>query len=233
MHGYKAQPLSEQEAEVSFVISGDTKLNVQNAPHIFSLEPKSFSSIFDTSEQGWKSDTERPKGNGIVLYAMPDGSFGLWDSIRNNGKTADKKRPSAYIFSPEELWHGLKSEEGATLCNGLILDWALWQKENNHSFERLQKTLCFLSASKDEQLTIGELTRISLEDVRDMPTIKMPYGEEVPVVCASSAIKRVLSLAYLLVWALIEHEKASKQLRQATLEYAVRAHLRQNQYLPH
>ena len=67
-----------------------------------------------------------------------------------------------------------------------------------------------LSSSDDEKLLPGELTRVSLDDARDMPTIKMPYGQDVPVVHASSGVRRVIALAYFLVWAWDEHEKASK-----------------------
>lgn len=42
----------------------------------------------------------------------------------------------------------------------------------------------------------------------------MPYKQEVPVINASSAIKRILALAYLLVWAWEEHLQAAKISRK-------------------
>jgi hypothetical protein len=62
-------------------------------------------------------------------------------------------------------------------------------------------------------LAPGDLTRISLDDVRDMPTLAMPYGA-VPVVYASAGMRRIIALAYLLVWSWEEHVRASQLLAQ-------------------
>jgi hypothetical protein len=40
----------------------------------------------------------------------------------------------------------------------------------------------------------------------------MPYGQEVPVLHASAGIRRIIALAYFLVWAVEEHKQAAKQL---------------------
>jgi len=69
-----------------------------------------------------------------------------------------------------------------------------------------------LSPSVSEKLELGSLTRISLDDVRDMPTIRMPYQQDVAIVHASSGMRRIMALAYFLVWAWEEHKKAAKQL---------------------
>ena len=69
-----------------------------------------------------------------------------------------------------------------------------------------------MSPSRTEPLLPGELTRISLDDVRDMPTLRMPYGTEVPIVHASAGMRRMAALTYLLVWAWEEHHRASKLL---------------------
>ena len=58
----------------------------------------------------------------------------------------------------------------------------------------------------------GELTRLGLDDVRDIPTLRMPYQKDVPVVHASSGMRRIMALAYVLVWAWEEHKKAAKLL---------------------
>ena len=44
-----------------------------------------------------------------------------------------------------------------------------------------------------------------------MPTLKMPYGE-VPVIILSAGIRRILSLAYLLVWTWEGHKSASRKI---------------------
>ena len=146
---------------------------------------------------------------------MADGSFAVWDPARNYWKSKGEDgsaRPAAYVFSPTEVWDGLQREDGTWLCNGLIRDWASWQKEKGTAFSYLESVLEALSSPDEEKLIPGELTRISLDDVRDMPTLKMPYGQEVAVVHASSGMRRIISLAYFLVWCWEEHLRAKKLL---------------------
>ena len=172
-------------------------------------------SSFDPRLQNWKVKQGRPANPGLVFYALSDGSFAVWDPARNYWRSKSEEsenRPPAYVFSPKEVWDGLPRDDGTWLCNGLIRDWAGWQKENGRAFDSLSAVLDVLSPSADEKLTPGGLTRISLDDVRDMPTLKMPYGQEVAVVHASSGMRRIISLAYFLVWCWEEHLKAKELL---------------------
>jgi hypothetical protein len=66
----------------------------------------------------------------------------------------------------------------------------------------------------------GEPMRISVEDVRDIPTIKMPYGT-VPVIHASAGMKRILGLAYILVWTWYEHLQASKLRKKQPVDQII------------
>jgi hypothetical protein len=59
----------------------------------------------------------------------------------------------------------------------------------------------------------GKPARVWVEDARDIPTIDLPYGN-IPITEASAGMKRVLSLAYLLVWTWYEHTRASELLNQ-------------------
>jgi hypothetical protein len=134
---------------------------------------------------------------------MTDGSVAVFDPRRNEILAEDalkeREKPKSFVFSPQQIWNGLQSSDGNVLCNGLIRDWATWQNKGGATFDFLQHVLKILSPSEIEPLTPGELTRVSLDDVRDIPTIKMPYEGEVPVVHAASGIRRILSLAYLMV----------------------------------
>ena len=147
---------------------------------------------------------------------MSDGSFAVWDPNRNYWLTRDgldvQERVPAYVFSPKEVWDGLQDESGSWLCNGLIRDWAIWQKERGTAFKYFKQVLEVLSPSAGEKLEPGSLTRISIDDVRDIPTIRMPYQQDVPVVHASSGMRRIMALAYFLVWAWKEHKQAAKLL---------------------
>ncbi|HEY2291211.1 MAG TPA: ATP-binding protein [Thermoanaerobaculia bacterium] len=167
-----------------------------------------------------------PPNLGMVIYARADGGFSVWDPARNDWKGEVSReifdfrsiafdrpdRPEAYHFSPSQVWDGLRDGE-RHLCNGLIADWVSWQRENGPAFHQLMSVLEVLAPSPAEPLKPGRPTRISLDDVRDIPTLEMPYGT-VPLVYASAGIKRIAALAYLLVWTWQEHQKASELLNQ-------------------
>jgi hypothetical protein len=181
------------------------------------IKTEEYRSEYQPREQAWKGRPGRPVSDGLVFYAMSDGSFAVWDPARNYWRAQDdvdvQDRIPAYVFSPTEVWDGLVDKTGKPLCLGLVMDWAGWQKEKSASFEALTQVLVSLSSDK-EKLVPGDLTRISLDDARDIPTIRMPYGQDVPVLFASAGIRRILSLAYVLVWAWEEHCKAAKLLKE-------------------
>lgn len=197
--GRMALPTNKRtKAELAFSFTGVTRT-------------KDSAIAFDSERQTWTIAPGRPANPGLVFYAMADGSFAVWDPARNYWKaSADelRERPPAYVFSPAEVWDGLQKEKGKWLCNGLLRDWASWQRERGRAFDTLTAVLAALSPSDSEVITPGDLTRISLDDVRDMPTLRMPYGQEVAVVHASSGMRRIISLAYFLVWCWEEHLKA-------------------------
>ncbi len=203
--GKKALPTGPGEATISFSFTGKRK-------------EKNYDSTYLPREQAWTGRPGRPANPGLVLYAMSDGSFALWDPARNYWRTQDgmdvQDRRPAYVFSPAEVWDGLPAQDGTWLCNGLVRDWAGWQKEKGVAFKHLKEVLKVLSPSSEETLEPGDLTRISLDDVRDMPTIRMPYEQNVAVVHASSGMRRIMALAYFLVWAWQEHKQAAKQLQE-------------------
>lgn len=163
--------------------------------------------------------------HGLVLYAKVDGSFSVWDSVRNvynrpggEAMTSNSFSHWAYHFSPQSLWDGL-SESNRVLSEGLIRDWVAWQRQQTAAFLQLREILTVLSPD-GEELRPGEPTRVDLDDVRDHPTLEMPYGK-VPLVFASAGMKRVLSLAYLLVWAWQEHLEAAKLRRRPPADHIV------------
>lgn len=201
--GKKILPRATGDAAITFSFSAKKK-------------QEHYTSTFQRHEQSWTGRQGRPANPGLVLYAMTDGSFAVWDPARNYWKTKDnvdiQERRPAYVFSPQEVWQGLKANDGNILCNGIIADLASWQKEKGEAISLFNKVLKALSPSEKETLEMGELIRISLDDVRDMPTVRMPYGQDVPVIHASSGIRRILALAYFLIWAWQEHQLAARLL---------------------
>lgn len=210
--GKKALPSGEKPPTIGFSFMGKSRT-------------EDYVSIYLPREEAWTGRSGRPANPGLVFYAMADGSFAVWDPARNYWRTQDgvdvQDRIPAYVFSPAEVWDGLIGKDGKPLCLGLVMDWAGWQKENSSAFESLQAVLTAMSPSNRERLTAGELTRVSLDDARDIPTIRMPYGQDVAVLHASAGMRRILALAYLLVWTWEEHCKAAKLLREAPTNQVV------------
>ena len=52
--------------------------------------------------------------------------------------------------------------------------------------------------------------RLSVDDARDIPSILTDYAGQVPIVHASSGIRRIAALAYMLTWTWSEHRIASE-----------------------
>jgi predicted ATPase len=169
-------------------------------------------SRFNRAQQAWSVTQGRPPIPGVVIYAGVDGSFSVWDPARNywsDKEAQSQNRLSAFNFSPSEVWNGLE-ENGIRHCNGLIHDWVLWQKGRDPAFEDLTKVLDALSPSGIERIVPGAPVRIGM-DVKDFPSLRMPYGQDVALVHASAGMRRIAALAYLLVWTWREHELACHQ----------------------
>lgn len=202
--GKMAHPRESGVAEIHFTFTGKTNVD-------------GYTSTFDRKKQAWTGRVGRLSSQGLVLYAMANGSFALWDPARNywtqKGRIDVQERQPAYVFNPNEVWDGLKNDK-AILCNGLISDWASWQREKGPIYDTFCSVLAALSPSETEKLIPGKLLRLGLDDIRDIPSLKMPYGQDVSVLHSSSGIRRIISLAYFLVWAWEEHRNASLQLDQ-------------------
>jgi hypothetical protein len=186
------------------------------------LRKKPIKSYFNFSRQEWLRKRFFPAIPELVIYAQVDGGFSVWDSARTNMipglvvaiRVRDFSfRPGVFHFSHETLWNGLTNSE-FTFCNGLIRDWVTWQNQPKTSpFDVLNSVVASLAPYPEEPIEIGSPVRLSVADVRDIPTLTMPYGE-VPLVHASAAMKRILSFAYLLTWTWDEHKRASQAIRQ-------------------
>lgn len=177
-----------------------------------------YKSNFDHESQQWSVKQSRQAIPGVVIYAGVDGSFSVWDPARNywkgdRGEAAAPNRPRSFDFSPDAVWNGLLSSDGKTqLCNGLISDWVLWQEGSKPAFDDLVKVLDALSPSGVEKMKPGQPMRVG-DSVRDIPSLRMPYGQDVPLTQASAGMRRIAALAYLLVWTWREHQLAYERYR--------------------
>ena len=180
----------------------------------------------------WTRSTGRPPLVGLVLYARIDGGFSLWDPARNYWWDKEHERPPAYHFTREEVWDGKPIDAPGKICEGLIRDWRDWQmNESSSEFRLLTELLEILSPEPSERIRPGGPPRVlEPDDGRRIPMLKLPYGE-VPLIHASAGMRRVLALAYLLVWSWEKHREASAargippEKRMALLIDEVEAHL--------
>ena len=114
---------------------------------------------------------------GLVLYAMADGGFAVWDSARNawkqRGGTDEQDKIKAYVFSGQEVWQGLPNSDPRMgwLCNGLVRDWANWQREDSEPFQQLKNVLRTLSPNPRQPLEPGKRVRLRVVILRIIPPL--------------------------------------------------------------
>jgi hypothetical protein len=180
-----------------------------------------YTSHYSPRDEAWTGKAGRPWNPGLVLYAHSDGGFSIWDPARNywkkKGNVDVQERIPAYVFSPKEVWDGLEAHiEGKTtvVCNGLVRDWAAWVREGGQSAANMASVLRDLSASEDERdlLEPGPLVRLSVNDARDIPSLRTGYAQTVPILHASAGVRRIVALAYMLLWSWQEHHVAAQLL---------------------
>jgi hypothetical protein len=163
----------------------------------------------------WSLPQRRPPSPGLILYARIDGGFSLWDPERNywheerRPSSAGLDRPDSFQFAKRQLWEGLKDDSGTVICRGLLEDWETWRLKGNGAFAMLSDVLADLSpGGRDVALRPGESVRLPDSGAREIPTLCLPYGN-VPIHQTSAGIRRILSLAYMIVWAWTEHRVAA------------------------
>jgi len=210
---YPRQDAKKNEPKIIFEISGAGSRS------------KKSESPFNWEKQEWISQRARPTIPGLMIYARVDGAFAIWDPAKNttapSSNTFDESIGSL-ILTKESIWDGLRITKGGVnrfLCNGLITDWVNWQNNQEmYPFETLKNVFRRLSPPDLTKGDLGPLvpgipTRIP-GDSRLIPTLSHPYGD-VPILFASAGVKRIISLAYLIVWAWYDHKEQSKLIHEA------------------
>lgn len=204
--GYRATPIDiKRAATIEFRVRSKTTT-------------VSYMSTYSPRDEAWVGKQGRPWMPGLVIYAHSDGGFSVWDPARNYWKTRGKEdvqeRLPGYVFSSKEVWDGLEVDvdgKKTIVCNGLLRDWAGWLKEKGADAKRMADALKRL-APAGETLEPGRLVRMSVNDARDIPSLRLPYADAVPILHVSAGIRRVVALSYMLAWAWREHLLAAEQL---------------------
>ena len=215
--GYAARPrMTGEDATIGFRARGRSTT-------------ATYESRYAPRDQAWVGPAGRPLLPGLVIYAHTDGSFSFWDPARNywrrRGDADISERRPAQVFTQDEVWNGAYVQENGRrvpICNGLIIDWAAWISAQNESHATMKAVIeALASDGTDVRVEPGSLSRISLDDPRDIPTLRTGYGEAIPILHVSAGIRRVVALAYVLTLAWREHRLAAEQLGEGPCDSVV------------
>ncbi len=205
--GYPARPADfARPAKLRFALTTDAG------------NTRSFESTYSVLDQSWTGQPGRPWSPGLVIHAHADGGFSVWDPARNywrrRGNIDVQDRLPGYVFSPQEVWTGLDrsiEDKPTKVCRGVLDDWSSWIRENGKNSRRMAEVVGMLTV-RGKPLEVGRLLRLSVDDAQDIPSIRTEYSDGIPIVHASSAVRRIIGLAYMLVWSWSEHVRAAEQI---------------------
>lgn len=187
---YPRQEKQNRHPKITFQIKGTKK-----------SEP--ITTYYDWTRNSWPSPGVRPTIPGLLVYARVDGSFSIWDPALK----FQSSEQQSLTFGRQEIWKGNDKIEG------LLRDWVKWQNSpGKYPFGIFTKVLRRLSPPDLGVLEPGENRRIPGERA-EIPHLKHPYGD-VPIIFESAGVRRIITLAYLIVWAWSEHKIASELARE-------------------
>ena len=173
-------------------------------------ESRAIRANYAADTDSWEMQSPRPALSGLFVYAMLDGSFAVWDPANRSltGTGGSTQRPSLK-FTRHEIWDGKPRQ-----LEGLIRDWVKWQQRPDlyPAYQTFRAVLNRVFPPDLGPLEVGTPVRIP-NDSREIPTLVHPYGS-VPILLESAGIRRIFTLAYLLVWAWEEHKIQAKQQRR-------------------
>lgn len=197
---YPVATNKKKKVEIKFSIKAEHSKAIQKT------------TAFDWEKLAWSRTDSRTAIPSLIVYARVDGSFAIWDPVRHFSQ--DNHTQKNNMFTSSEIWDGYSGR-----IEGLVRDWVRWQASpSKYPFEIFVQVLKKLSPPDLGPLEPGEPTRIP-GDPRDIPTLKHPYGLT-PIFYSSAGVKRIITLAYLIVWAWSEHLVAAK-LRQSAPEQRI------------
>lgn len=183
---------------------------------------------YDFGESVWKRTEANPVATttaarkqsreeaGLVVYLRVDGGISVHDPLRvgEDFRLPHAQRAfgtsNAFQFGEREIWDGLElgGEKTNRVCEGLVRDVVRWAVEPRSSeFERLAELVERLAGTEHFRLT-RKVGRVYVDDARDFPFVTGPAGE-LPIAHAPAGLRRILGLAYLVVWAWREHSVAA------------------------
>lgn len=159
-----------------------------------------------TQNRGWIVQGERDLAQSLVLYCRSDGAFSVWDPARDATNGGGRKLD----LGRSDLWYGKLGANGNLMTEGLLRDLVSWQAKEEHAeLDLFTRALARLSPPEMPILLLGRPMRVNGIS-HSVPTLTHAYGD-VPLVHESAGIKRMVALAYLIVWAWLEHKTLADQ----------------------
>lgn len=152
--------------------------------------------VYDSRNQQWKGSV--CGSFWPVVYARADGGVSIW-SPRLSGiaKGVGSVDQGILNLTTNQIMEGL---DGDPRFLGLIQDWVDWKDRKPEIFQMLTTVLEHLSEGEGgSTLTPGESIRVSVHDSRRYPTL-LDGNRIIPSTEWSSGVRRIVSLAYALVW---------------------------------
>ena len=172
-------------------------------------------SVYNWDRQTWQTPGKADPVGALGIYARHDGSFLIWDSVSSLGDESDASATDHVVLDRESLWNGKRitdEQRGMTsICNGLLVDWVNWQTRGSHFaevFGAFVRCLEILSPPGGQKLELEEPISMPGNE-QEIPALAMEYGT-VPIVHASAGVKRVVALAYVLIWSWFRHQRNAR-----------------------
>lgn len=156
-------------------------------------------------EAWWQEDGQLWRENTrTVIYARADGGVSLYypaglDQISVYEFHTASGRPFALHMTEDELWHGARRPEHKVGCNGLFFDWRRWLAEEPETLARLQSLVSALVPASEPITLLPHPLALREADYLNVPVLQLAQGRA-PVYAAAAGVRRLLALAYLLLW---------------------------------
>lgn len=160
-----------------------------------------------------KTDEAEWRPQSLVVYVKADGAVSVWDSYVARSKIENFPAAATELTAGQVWqgkWDGDDRAERRQICAGFLDDVVRWQGEKSPEFAALSEALAELSED-GQTLSFDAPSLVRLDDRRDIPTLRLPYGI-VPVTLVSAGMRRILGLAYTLIWAWREHRRVATVL---------------------
>ncbi|GER88636.1 hypothetical protein KDW_27980 [Dictyobacter vulcani] len=167
---------------------------------------------YDRKVHNWSTFRQRNSLSGLSIFSQADGSFAIWDPAKIDSFSSQGDDSEAFLYADRQaVWDGVTGNienRNIVRCRGLIEDWRTWSSTEPEVLEVFREVLKHLSPHPKHSLKPGEFIRVPELGVTPVPTLEFSYGS-VPVILCSAGIKRIVALAYMLVWAWYEHVEQS------------------------